>query len=185
MSNVLACDVDLTVVDSLTPWLDWFYQKTGQNVLNTDGKYDLVPEMKELIIKSGASDFDPFSFWRHSSLYDDLKPLEGCVEALSELSLMGFDILFVSSCVPEHTQSKINFLNKHFPFHSGFISTKDKHFVDYDILIDDKMEHMYLGESYRPDSKHILFTGCRVDGKPGEANQFVNLSSWGSLVSLN
>jgi 5'(3')-deoxyribonucleotidase len=163
--KVIAVDVDLTVVDTLTPWMNWFYARTGEHIKNEDGAYDLVPEMNEIIQRKGLS-FDPFDFWRIGDLYDELVPIPFSMLALASLSQAGHAILFVSSCVPEHTASKQAFLNKWFPYHNGFIATKDKHFVDYDVLVDDRIEHILHGQAYRPDAKHFLYTGIRQDGHP-------------------
>lgn len=181
---ILGVDVDLTVVDSLKPWLDWFEDRTGRRVQNADGNYDLVPEMHQIMKEariSGKNWFDPMEFWHYDNLYDGLEPLEGAVDALAAAKDSGWTILFISSCIPDHERSKKQFLKRHFPFASAFISTHDKQFIDYDILIDDKLEHARQGMIWRPDSRHIVYTMVRKDGKPGEAEKFETLDSWGNL----
>lgn len=162
---VLGVDVDLTVVDSLAPWLAWFKDKTGLEVKNESKTYYLENEMSDLIFESGAPYFSPFSFWEQPDLYDNLSPLEGSVESLNIIKDLGWDIVFISSCVPAHTKSKINFLKKHFKFEHSFIATHDKHLVKYNLLVDDKLEHMIAGIDYCDySSDHLLFAGVRQDG---------------------
>lgn len=178
--SLIAVDVDLCVVDSLTPWMEWFKQFTDKPVLNKTKTYHLVPEMKEILASEGLKDYvDPISFWRHADLYDKLEPVEGAIEALYRAKRDGgHHIVFVSSCFPEHVQSKINFIDKFFPYNDGFISTHDKHFVAYDELVDDKLEHMELGSEYRPLSAHTLFTGVRADGFEQQREKYSQLNRW-------
>jgi 5'(3')-deoxyribonucleotidase len=178
--SIIAVDVDLTVVDSLTPWMEWFKQFTDIPVLNKTRTYNLVPEMKEILAKAGGikNYVDPLSFWRHADLYDKLQPVEGSVEALQRAKDGGETIVFVSSCFPEHTQSKINFLKRCFPFADGFIATHEKHYVAYGTLIDDKLEHMELGFEHRYMANHILFTGIRADGFERDREQYQQMSNW-------
>lgn len=174
----IAIDVDLTVVDSLTPWYNWLESYTdGCKVKNEDGAYDLVPEMLQLLKQAGNEGVvHPFDFWKKPDLYDNLEPLEGAVEAINKMRKSA-NVIFVSTCVPEHETSKVKFLKKYFKY-DAFIDTADKHFVNYDVLFDDKIHHIDLGQKCRPDSMHFLFTGVRVDGKTGEADKYHQLSDW-------
>lgn len=183
MRKIVAVDVDLTVVDTLNPWLEWVHRYTyDEKVKNESGQYDLVPEMKELLKRADNQHIDPFEFWRDARLYDDLQPLSWSVLGLYGLHTRGYGVVFVSSCVPEHMCSKERFLRKWFPFHNGFIATHDKHLVDYDVLIDDKLEHIINGQNYRPQAEHFLFTGVRHDGGPRErALRYNSLDSWGDI----
>ena len=177
---LIAVDVDLTVVDTLTPWMKWFDRKAGKSIRNESGSYDLVPEMREIMKEQGV-DFDPMEWWRQPDLYDYMIPITAAVDKLKLASMCGYEVVFVSSCIPEHTKSKQDFLKQWFPFAKGFIATHDKHFVDYDVLIDDKIEHIRLGEMRRPKAIHLLYTGIRTDGAKGEAAQYRWLPNWNSL----
>lgn len=184
MKKVVACDVDLTVVDSLTSWYDWLRQYSDEPVLNVSRSYDLRPEMRAILDRAGRPDIDPMTYWENDDLYDAMEPIVGSVEALKNIVDDGNELIFVSSCFPEHEESKVAFLETFFPFASAFISTHDKHFVAYDVLIDDKLEHMKLGTSYRPQAKHILFTGIRADGTDLQRMGFTKMNRWDKLDYL-
>jgi len=83
---------------------------------------------------------DPLIFWRDKTLYDKMEPIPEAVHYLTELSKT-FQIVFVSACFSEHENSKRKFLDKFFPFHSGFISTSDKKFIKCDYFIDDYFKY--------------------------------------------
>lgn len=181
---VIAVDVDLTVVDTLTPWMEWLAQFTDEKVKNENGVYNLEPEMRAILARAGRPSVDPLKYWKQDDLYDTLYPIDGAVEALEMAKRRGHQVVFVSSCFPEHTASKERLIKMCFPFADGFIATHDKHFVGYDVLIDDKLEHMKLGMQHRPRAQHILFTGVRADGTMLQRMMFDKMNSWDKLESL-
>ena len=136
MRKILAVDVDLTVVDSVTPWLEWYKKLTGHDLGKITNDNSNVEELMH-------NHNDPLSFWKKGDLYDDLEPIENTVEVLRKLS-EHMDIIFVSACFPEHENSKKMFLNRNFPFMKGFISTSDKQYVKCDYFIDDYYKYVKL-----------------------------------------
>lgn len=130
MSKIVAVDVDLTVVDSVTPWKAWYTKLTGHDLGNlTSENNDMETMMK--------NHSDPMKFWRQEDLYDELSPIQESVKALKKINDMGYKIIFVSACQPEHEYSKRMFLGRNFPFMAGFVSTGDKQYVTCDYFIDD------------------------------------------------
>lgn len=139
-------DVDLTVVDSVTPWLNWLNAKTGKNFTAEDLGYDY--DLGKHFTQHWPSYCTerPISWWRYEGIYDALQPYKGAVEVLRQISHT-HQIVFVSHCKGRHMKSKVAFLKRHFPFMSGFLATKQKHFVasmdpKRDIVIDDRNEHL-------------------------------------------
>jgi len=180
MSKIVAVDVDLTVVDTFNPWMEWFESYTGgRKVLNEDGAYDLVPEMNRILAEIGV-DLNPFDFWRKTDLYDNLEPVPGVVDVIRAMKDGGYTVVFVSSCVPEHTKSKKWFLDHHFGY-APFIATHEKELVAYDCLIDDKLYHIKQGLKARPNAMHILFTGVRADGLPDERENVNTMDCWSKI----
>ena len=68
MSNrpVLLVDVDLTVVDSLSPWVEWYTNLTGHSI---DEDIQSVSWNVENLMHNHD---DPLSFWKKPDLYDNL-----------------------------------------------------------------------------------------------------------------
>ncbi len=137
--SVIAIDVDLTVVDSLNPWLDWFNERVGADLEHAQLlQYNLAPIMRQQAAKQGHFDFDPYVYWKQPDLYDKLEPLGGAVDIIKKLNRL-HTVVWVSHCFPEHENSKINFLRK-FGENIPFISTQTKKLVAFDVIIDDNLD---------------------------------------------
>ena len=139
---IIAIDVDLTVVDTVTPWKEWYTKLTGHDLGEiTSENNDLETLMKQ--------HNDPLKFWRKPDLYDDLKPIPEAELYIHELKKLDTEIVFVSACMPEHEESKRMFLRRNFKFQHGFVSTSDKQYVKCDYFIDDYKKYceMMIGNS--------------------------------------
>jgi 5'(3')-deoxyribonucleotidase len=172
---LVAIDVDLTFVDTLTPYLEWFKKHTGKTVPQSvyEGSYDLNPYYEQ-------NGVDGHAFWKQTDLYDGLVPLPGAVAKLAELSEIA-DIVFVSKCYPEHITSKVNMLKKFCLFPHEFIATGAKWLVDYDLLIDDSWDVMSKSAPKRPRALHLLFDTIMTRKFDADANDMVRLYSWAEI----
>lgn len=184
--KILAVDVDLTVVDTLTPWVNWFRSKTGivlgSNHMN---QYDIVPVMKKLCADVGIHGFDPFDFWKSPNLYDNMLPLRDSQSSLAYMtSANNIELVFVSHCVPEHESSKRLFLSKFFGKHL-FVSAKDKWLVNYDGIIDDNATVMEQGLKNRPDSVHVQFQQLTTAWASKDQDGRLFLNSWSDFSELD
>lgn len=145
---VLAIDVDLTLVDSLTPWLEHVSTEEKRFTLHDipepspDEVTDLVPWFREM----GVS--DPLEYWKG----DIYSQHYGCEVNLSFKNFyrqlvhqIAFhtgkkvETIVVSSCFPEHENSKRDLVKRVFKADTPFISTSAKHMVDFDLIIDDSL----------------------------------------------
>lgn len=142
MSLTIGVDVDLTVVDTGRVWCNWLEYKGATLDFKAYAKamdFGRAPyNISKLAIVPDC--VDPLDFWRDPKLYDSLSPLEGSVETLKALHDKGHKIVFVSAIKGDHHKSKYYFLKKHFPFLSGVVFTKEKHFVNLDVMIDDRCD---------------------------------------------
>ena len=92
-----------------------------------------INEIQQVICKAG--------------FYENLPPIPNAIESVKALSLNGYSICFVTA-PPENNihaiPDKISWIRKHFgnDFVSKLIFTSQKHMVDGDILIDDKVYDM-------------------------------------------
>ncbi len=178
IDKIIGVDVDLTVCDSVTPWKAWYAKLTGHDISKeiTEVNNDLQDLMKR--------HSDPLSFWKKDDLYDDIEPFEIAIKVLTKLSDMGFTIVFVSSCFPEHENSKRMFLKRHFPMSSGFVSTSDKQFVKMDYFIDDYKKNLKLVQLWQPECRcfHVESGINKPDGFPfGDWDTFFEMI----LLDLN
>jgi len=172
MNKILAIDVDLTVVDTVTPWKEWYTNLTGHELGEiTSDSNDLETLMK--------NHNDPLQFWRKPDLYDNLKPLDGALEYIPKLKDLGLDIVFVSACMSEHEQSKRFFLQRNFPYMDGFISTGDKSFVRCDYFVDDYKKYC------RQMTEHAVVFHIKTDlNTPSEEFPYVTWKEIFENISL-
>ena len=152
--KTIVVDVDLTLVDTLTPWVEWWE-------FMTDSKFDWDNINKDYSIndqlKTKMTREEYMEYWRKADLYDDLEPLPGAKETLKWYSAMGCEIYFVSKCEQGHVKSKQRFLDKHFPFHDGLINTKYKHMIEADIYFEDHVPYIKEIRKHRPHSQVYQF----------------------------
>ena len=170
--KVIAIDMDLTIVDSLTPWLYWIHQTQGVHFpvdhfagINPGQVPDFITEYDKMPAyfrrhNPNLSTYNEelfLQYWKQPNLYQNLRPVTDSVHIIEGLARKA-DIVFVTSCFPGHIDSKKMFLKAHFghmPF--DFIDTRAKHLVDYDVLIDDNPGVIMEGLARRPRSVHICY----------------------------
>jgi 5'(3')-deoxyribonucleotidase len=136
---IIGIDVDLTVVDTLEPWIRWFYYKTGshfpEELIKGDGD-----GLDDIMRKYMPKDMDPFLYWEQADLYADLKPIPVASEFIERVIDDGHSVVFVTLSAHGHYGSKERFLRKFFPRNSGIVHTADKHLVCMDMFIDDNIK---------------------------------------------
>lgn len=175
---VIAFDVDLTVVDSLTPWVEWFQKETGlkANLNPSQGLHEAGFQMIDLC-KANGIDLDVISWWKKPDIYDDLEPMPGVVDFINRCRKTGNDkIVFVSHCFPEHENGKREFVKRFFK-PDGFVSTRDKWSVGYGVIFDDNPEVMRECIEHNKDhALHYLFAGLcpETQNRPRGAPVFYN-----------
>lgn len=148
MPRLLGVDCDLCVCPSDTGWYKWLSER-GQQLYQT-GDYEPVPYNLSVLFPTVE---DPYQYWRELD-YDQFTPIEGSVEALKALSTY-FDIVFITQVKGTHNKSKYYWLEKHFPFMEGVITTKEKYLMNDSVvaMIDDRKEHLV---KFEPE-KRVLF----------------------------
>ena len=167
--KTIAVDVDLTVVDTLTSWIYWYEDKTGQ----TFDWSDLHRRAPKKIMQDHMA--DPLSYWTETDIYDKLIPEDDCVETLKRLS-MEYNIIFATKSTPGHMASKEEFLNRNFPFHSGIVHTGNKELISADYFIDDFDQYCQMISEGRPEAK-ILFKRTKANMHQTVANT-VSVCNW-------
>lgn len=157
----IGIDVDLTLVDTGYEWWEWCVQELSKvkpfciEIPSVTRMYDDWKESgkcsynfnEEFPSFTETTGLDIFSFWKQDDLYDNIIPLPNSVEVVKQLVEAGHSIVFISHCHGGHFKSKVDWLKKYFPFadiggKGGFIATKEKHLVNVDVMIDDRIENL-------------------------------------------
>lgn len=149
----IGIDVDLTVVDTLTPWLNWFKQKTGKELsIDNISGYSLDPVMQPFM----PSGILPSDYWEQEDLYNHLEPLPEAIKFVNKALEMGHEVVFITLSTSGHHGSKEAFLRKYFGSCSGVIHTKLKYMIDVDAFIDDNVSVAKEMTKYKPSVKTYL-----------------------------
>ena len=138
--SVIAVDVDLTVCGIDILWWNWLCSVTNSKYMpmpKEEGKvnYNLSKYFEDKLEKVGRDGLD---FFRQEGVYDFAPVIKDSEQVLKYLKGQGHEIVFVSAVKGNHHKSKYNFLKRHFPFMDGFVATKEKNYVNCDIIIDDR-----------------------------------------------
>ncbi|MNN55051.1 5' nucleotidase, deoxy (Pyrimidine), cytosolic type C protein (NT5C) [compost metagenome] len=120
-------------------------------------------------------------FWDDDVLYDEMVPLDGAVDALRVLSKK-HEIVFVSKITGSHFQSKVEFIERFFPFAHGFIGTSEKYYAGVDVLIDDRVDHLNKAQQYGIQPIQFM-TPYLQDEAPAVDMPFIK--SWTDVLCVN
>lgn len=140
----IGIDFDLTVVDcnyQKGGWIDHLNAISYYYISKEQFKSMEVVDYNLGVYYPDLSESESFSFWKDVSLYQKLKPYQGAVEVINNLALQGHNIIFISHCQQNHFKSKVQAAKEWFNIHKnqfGFFATKEKHFANVDIMIDDR-----------------------------------------------
>lgn len=189
----VAIDVDLVLVNTAKGkhgWFGWlldnyrhFWAETWRDdAANNNIAYNL----SKYFHQPKNSDTEPFDFWEQSDLYDKLEPIEGAVKGVLDLYQAGFEIYFISQCNYGHTESKVNFLQRHFGVHMAeedfhFVATKSKGVArDFEFCIDDRVDML---NKYSDNTVKIRYhTVCVQDEEP-KSFQYIAYN-WEQVIDI-
>ena len=184
--RVIALDVDLVLTDIIDKW----HMYLRSRCLSYDArryKKDLQHERVDYNITRYYElpmDVDGFDFWRQHDLYDDAKLLKYAKEVIMNWYMDGHELVFVSYCFQDHTDSKIKFLKRSLSFIADedfhFISTKSNGFVKCDIIVDDRVSFLnQMGNKTLCIKFHTPYTQCE------EARQhYITYNNWKDLGEI-
>lgn len=167
-------DVDLTFVDSGSPWMKWLELVYGvaPDWTKGPGNGQVHYNLSKYFPEPKVHQIDAYEFWEDPYLYDKLVPMVGAVEALEEIKRAGHPIRFVSFCKNGHFSSKARML-KRYTSHfldlekgstgDGFYATKVKSGVAGGVIIDDR--HQFLNQ-FAADVLKIKFDTVYTQDEP-------------------
>jgi len=149
--------MDSTIVNTCAHWWDYLkYNSRSKPMYNTEQDYI---DVHGVLPYDYSNCFDiskkvAHQFWYRSDLYDSLSPIDGAVDVLKKLhDEHGLSIVFCSHVCGGHYDTKVNFLNKYFPFNDGILITGQKNLATRSLFaIDDRNSYLNMIDS----EHHIL-----------------------------
>ena len=148
-------DMDGIVVDAAEKWLRRYNGFYGDSLTKDDMIHwnfqDIVkPEAKKYVGK----------IWRCPGFFDDMKPMPGAKAAIKALKKVGHEVRICTSPASEDSaRAKLAWCSKHLKMRwSHVFICGDKHWVEADLLIDDKPKNItnWLGAG-RPHAMTIAW----------------------------
>jgi 5'(3')-deoxyribonucleotidase len=152
---VIGIDVDGTVADLQTEWLNRYNKEFDDNVKLSQWKtWDLTTLVKPETVDR------MFEYLSDPDLYDHVEPIKGSLDAVNKLRTMGFEIIFITSCVKGSMEQKLDWLIRHGFLEdpgtgqlSQYIPCNKKDRIIVDVLIDDGAHNVTTAYG-----KGLLFT---------------------------
>jgi 5'(3')-deoxyribonucleotidase len=158
---IIGLDVDETVSDLHTPWLEYGNGKFGTN-FTAFTSWDCIEEWW------GKAAFD----FIHPCIYenDEVMPIRAAREAVDLLRALGHQIRFVTSCVNDTEEAKCAWLQRHgFTRQPSveFLPGRDKSRAPVDVLVDDGFHNVsaFHGKAVlvtAPHNAHDAWQGVRI-----------------------
>jgi len=135
----IAVDLDGVVLNLIEEWLN-LYNKKYEDTLKPS---DILDWNTHKFVKSRCGK-RIYQFIKNPKIYDNVKPIEGALEAINSLRDYGFRILFVTTFEPKFSYAKFKWLNDHgFKVDKkDYIECGDKSLILSSALIDDNYENV-------------------------------------------
>lgn len=135
-------DMDSVVVDLCSKWFSTYNEEAGddlrmENVASWDTHLYIKGDPKHL-----------YGILCRPGFYDSLPPLDGAVDAVTELAKAGHEIRFCTATPSaDAARSKMEWVDREFAHlnwrgHKHVILTHEKHWIDANILIDDSPHNL-------------------------------------------
>lgn len=145
-------DIDDTVWDLITPWVNEMNRLYGTSVDASDIKdWDLSKVFSTVSYEQRIYPLTQEYFW------DSVHPYTDAVMYINQLVEDGHEIYFVTSTHYKNIEYKVKKLDKLFPFifYDRLIVAKNKHMIMGDVLIDDYIANLDKNRRY-----NILFNSA-------------------------
>ena len=142
---IIVCDIDNTLNNLQEVIVDMFnYRKgTGYTLDHfTDCSVENVLPVDEAIIMK--------EMYGMPDVYDKIKPIHGCQDALQKLINDGHQVYLVTDMIPSVCKAKTEWLHHYFPFidDAHIVSMKHKHLFKCDVMIEDNAQNLITGVLY-------------------------------------
>lgn len=143
--KTIALDVDGVLNNIGKHWYIYLcghYQlkKEYRNIHNND-LHNLPYNLTEMFEVGETLADNGFEFWNNYFLYENVLPRGDAVEYIPAIAEK-FDLIFCTKVIGNHYNSKIEWINKWFPYHKGIIVADTKQHTKCDILVDDNIANL-------------------------------------------
>lgn len=154
MRKSIAIDIDYTVADTLSRYIDWYHRDFGilisKDKVRGGKLYDIVDKEHRGDVKN---------FPDHPDFFADLPVFPGAIKTIKQLA-EDYDIFFATAAMehPNSFSAKYDWLKTHFPFVSNmnYIFCGFKGILNCDYLIDDTPRHLdaFKGKGLLFEAQH-------------------------------
>ena len=173
-SLTVLVDMDDTITDLLSAWIEMLNRRHGTNVLPKDvQQWDIAKSFPSL---TREQVFDPLLC---DSLWHYVHPKEGAVDTLRQLIEDGHRVFIVTTSTYETLKAKMDVVLFHyFPFLSwdNVIITANKQMIKGDVLIDDGVHNLIGG-----DYEKLLVDAPHNHCFDAEENGMIRVYSWAEI----
>lgn len=198
--KTVGIDFDLTCVDTTFAENGWFdyLNKMSKNKLDKqkfleyhslgNGKIDYgnLIDYNLSVYFPDLSEQEAMSFWSDERLYQKIKPYPEAVEVINKLAKDGYNICFISHCKKMHYGSKVQAAKEWFDIPQVqfcFIATKEKHFVDINVFIDDRQAFHNLFVD-KPEVIKVLFETPYTQDEELKVSIELKTNKWEDIFTL-
>jgi len=149
MSNfTVLIDLDSTVYDLLTPWMEWYNKHYNDTFKVSDIKKWAWNE----IVKPECGT-KIYSFLNKKGMYSSLQPFPGALEAIKKVHDEGIKQIFCSTIIGNTgAKEKVEAVERDFPYlgkAAVVLVGKDKNLVKGDVLVDDGPHNLVGFDGYK------------------------------------
>lgn len=170
-------DVDDTIGDLLSAWLDFLNNKYGTNIHNDEiTEWDITKFFPSLTREQIYEPLHTDEFWK------TVKPKPGAAKYMKLLLDAGFEIYLCTSTDYRNIRAKFEFfIKKYFPFikWDDVIVTHKKQMIKADYLIDDGVHNLEGGEFTK-----LLVSSPHNRAYNAEANGMIRVNNWHEIYRL-
>lgn len=141
MKRKLAVDIDNTIWDLVSPWIDLYNKSYDDNI-----RYEDIIRYDFFNITSKASKEEILNFLSTDELWNSVEPYKESYEYLEKLN-NEYELYIVTNTSYKTPKSKFDRLFSLFPFlnEDQLIIISNKQLLNIDIMVDDCVDHLHGG----------------------------------------
>lgn len=130
----IGVDIDSVLADILPRWIALYNEDYFDNL-----EVSAITQWEVHLFVKPECGKKVYNYLARPDFYEEVKPIAGAIEGITKLQELGYQIYYVSSCVPETMDQKVRWMYKYIPNFSWeqICFCHDKALIDVDCLVDD------------------------------------------------